>query len=233
MASSNDVPNWLWRAVTVGFFAALLSVSALAVALSLGAADPPRAGPLAWEETFQGDVRRWELGASEGAAIQVHNNALVADFTASGQTAWAITAVPAGNYTLEIAAAQAQGEIGAEYGVVFDWRSEAEYAAVLINGNGYAEAFRKMGGGQVAWFPFQQWPHILYGAEANRVRVDVTGQQINARINDELLFSTDLQGLRDPEGLKLGVLARAEGAGQVVFGWVKVWVDENKSTNRK
>ncbi|MBL8045092.1 MAG: hypothetical protein JNL09_01045 [Anaerolineales bacterium] len=227
MASSNEVPNWLWRTVTVGFFAVLAGVGALAIALSLGAADPPRAGPLAWDEIFQGDVSRWELGASEGASIQVRGGALVAEFTAPGQTAWAITAAPTGSYTLEIAAAQAQGEIGAEYGVVFDWRSEAEHAAVLINGNGYAEAFRQTGGGQAAWFPFQQWPHILYGAEANRVRVDVAGERVSARINDELLFETaDLRGFENPEGLKLGVFARAEGAGQVVFGWVKVWVEE-------
>lgn len=228
MASPNAVPNWLWRTVTVSFFAILLSVSALAVALSLGAADPPRAGPLAWEETFQSDVSRWELGASEGASIQVRNNALVAAFTAPGQMAWAITAAPAGNFTLEAAAGQAQGEIGAQYGLVFDWRSEAEYATVLINGNGYAEALRQTGGGQELWFPFQQWPHILYGMEANRVRVDVRGSTVSARINDELLFGTDRRGLGDRIGLKLGVLARAEGAGQVVFGWVKVWAEENK-----
>lgn len=223
MASSTEVPNWLWRTVTVGFFIVLAGVSGLALALSLGAADPPRAGPLVWEETFQGDVSRWKFGVSEGASIQIRGGALVAEFTAPGQTAWAITAAPAGDYTLEIAAAQSSGEIGAEYGVAFDWRSEAEYAAVLINGNGYAEAFRQTGGGRAAWFPFQQWPHILYGAEANRVRVDVLGSELSARINDELLFSTDLRGLGNPEGLKLGILARAEGAGQVIFGWVRVW----------
>lgn len=225
MAFSNDVPQWLWRTVTFSFFAVLAGVSALAVALALGAADPSRAGPLAWEETFQGELSRWEVGASQGASIQVRNGALVAEFTAPGQTAWAITAAPAGNFTLEAAAAQAQGQMGVQYGLVFDWRSEADYAAVLINGNGYAEAFQQTGREQVVWFPFQQWPHILYGAEANRVRVDVRGPQVNARINDELLFETALRGLEAREGLKLGVLAHAESAGQVVFGWVKVWAE--------
>lgn len=228
MTPSNNVPSWLWRTVTVGFFATLFSVSVLALALSLGVADPPRTGPLAWEETFQGDVSRWELGASEGASIQVRNNALVAQFTAPGQMVWAITAAPTGDFTLEAAAGQAQGEIGVQYGLVFDWRSEAEYAAVLINGNGYTEAFRRTGGGQELWFPFQQWPHILYGTEANRVRVDVRGSTVSARINDELLFTTDRRGFGDRVGLRLGVLARAEGAGQVIFGWVKVWAEENK-----
>jgi len=213
----------MWRAVTVGFFAVLAGVSALAVALALGAADPPRAGPLLWEETFQGAISRWELGASEGASIQVRGGALVAEFTASGQTAWAITSAPAGNFTLEIAAAQALGEIGVQYGLVFDWRSETDYAAVLMNGNGYAEAFQQTGEGRAAWFPFQQWPHILYGTEANRVRVDVRGSQVSARINDELLFEADPN---DFDGRKLGVLAHAEGAGRVVFGWVKVWAEE-------
>jgi hypothetical protein len=217
---SESPPRWLWRALTWGLGLAGFSVAALAVALSLGAADPPRAGPLLWNEEFTGDLTRWRWLALNGAALAPREGALRAEFTAEGQMAAALTEGPAGDFTLEMTGAQSQGEIGLAYGLVFDWQDEQHYSAILINGNGYAEAYRQAGAEREPWYAWQQWPHILVGAEANRVRVDVRGARVTARVNHEFLVAVDVPE-RAP-GL-IGVLARGAGPGQVVFGWVQVW----------
>lgn len=218
MPIDNSVPSWLWRAVSRGLGLSLLTIAALALALANGLADPPRAGSLLWQDDFKGEVSRWQFSVTDGASLVPRAGALIADFTGPDQSVRALTDGPIADFTLEIAAAQTEGEIGARYGLVFGWRAEGERTVVWLNGNGYVEAITLGGPQRAAGFPFQQWPHILYGSEANRVRVDVRGSHIIARINDELLaeFEADGRG-------QLGLIARSSGAGRVVFSWVKVW----------
>jgi hypothetical protein len=219
MEPNSAPPPWLWRLVTRGVGLLALGVAALAVALYLGAADPPRAGPLVWEDDFKGDTSRWEWRPSPGAALAARAGALVADFTGPGQAAWALAEAPAGDLTLEVAGAQTQGAGGAAaYGLVFNWQDPDHYAAVLVNGNGYVEAFQQTAAGRREWFPFQQWPHILYGTDSNRVRVDVRAGRVTARVNDELLAHFEAAGTG-----RLGVVARSSAPGRVVFSWVRVW----------
>ncbi|MEK6573318.1 MAG: hypothetical protein AABZ58_03230, partial [Chloroflexota bacterium] len=113
------------------------------------------------------------------------------------------------------AAGQADGEIGAAYGIVFGYESPESYIAAMINGNGYVEVVSADGREWMAW---QQWPNILLGTEANRLRVDVQGGQGLIRINDEVL-------MRVPVGDgAIGVIARASADSQRVrFGWAKYW----------
>lgn len=226
MSSAPPVPRWLWRTVSWGLGAALLGVAVLATALFFGLADPPRAGPLLWQEDFKADLNRWQFVTSDGATLAAQDGALAATFTAPDQLAFAVTEAPTGDFTLEVAATQTAGESGSvRYGLVFDWQDEANYSAVLVNGNGYSEAYRQAGGVRAEWFPFAQWPHLLYGAEANRVRVDVRGASLSVRINDELLLEREVAGRSAP---KLGVLARSVGPGRAVFSWVKVWAALNR-----
>jgi hypothetical protein len=221
MSNHPAVPLWLWRAVTLGFGLALVSIGALAAALYFGLADPPRAGPRLWSDDFSGDLSRWQWLTSGGGALAPQNGALIADFTAPEQIAVALADGPAGDFTLEMTGAQSGGEIGAAYGLVFDWRDADHYSAVLINGNGYAEAYRQNGAVREAWFAWQQWPHILVGAEGNSVRVDVRrGAVLVARINDEVLIE---RVISDRGTGRIGVLARSSGPGRVIFGWVQVW----------
>jgi hypothetical protein len=223
------VPAWLWRLAVWGFGLLLVGVVALAAALSFGLADPPRAGPLLWEADFSGQAARWEWFPPDGGTLAPHGSALVADFARPGQVAAALAEAPTGDFTLEAGAAQTTGASGAQYGLVFNWQSDDHYSAVLVNGNGYVEAYRQAGRVREAWFPFSQWPHVLVGPEANRVRVDVRGLRVTVRINDELLGAFEVP---PGEAGRLGVMARATGApgstgtSRVVFSWVRVWAAE-------
>ena len=136
----------------------------------------------------------------------------------AGQTAYALTDGPSGDLTLEIAGAAGPGAGEAAYGLVFGWQAVDHYSAVLVNGNGYAEAYTQRGAERETWFAFQQWPHILYGIDSNRVRVDVRDAAVTARVNDEVLASATVESAS-----RLGVLVSSPVAARVVFSWVRVW----------
>src|SRR5688500_7368093 len=56
-------PRWLGRLVYGGLVAAVAGVSLLALGLAQGWADPPRAGPLRWENDFKAGDGGWTLMA--------------------------------------------------------------------------------------------------------------------------------------------------------------------------
>lgn len=201
----NQVPTWLWRTIRWGFVSLLVGLAALAVAVAMGVADPRPVGSLKWEDHFTPE--RWE---TFGEASFVTGGLDV-----SGQGGGAVTAPEASDFTLEVAAGQSAGEIGAAYGILFGYQSPQNYTGVLINGNGYVEVIDTEGREWRAW---SQWPNILLGNDANRLRVDVVNGQGLIRINDEVLMTAPAA-----RG-KVGVLARASAGGQTVrFGWAKLW----------
>jgi hypothetical protein len=220
MSSAQRVPGWLWRIATWSFVMVVIGVAGLAGALALGWADPPRAGLFRWQDDFKSETGRWEFIAPEGGSLNPHVGALLVEFSSedTDQLALALTARPEDDFTLEVAGAQTGGASGVEYGLVFAWQDTTHYSAILINGNGYAEAYQLEGGERRDWFKWQQWPNILVGTANNRVRVDVRGTRIVARINDELLVesTTHVKG-------KMGLLAKSAGPAQVVFSWARVW----------
>jgi hypothetical protein len=217
MYSEQPAPRWLWRSVSWSLGVLLVIVLGVGAVLALGAADPPRAGPLLWMDDFKAGSARWRF-LDQGAQIGPRDGALVIDLAAN-QVSAALTARPDGDFTVEMAGAQASGTLGAKYGLVWGWRDPTHYSAVLVNGNGYVEAYQLEGAQRHNWFEWQQWPNLLFGTDANRVRADVRGRLITIRINDEFLLETTA----DTTG-EIGVLARDSVApSRVVVSWVDVW----------
>jgi hypothetical protein len=221
MKPDDPAPPLLWRLVTATFVLSLLAVTVLAVGLSLGWADPPRAGPLLWQDDFKQGTERWQVLAPAGGKLAASIGALLAEFGPAAAETWALalTAAPPGDFTLEAAGTPLAGDSVPAYGVVFGWQDADHYQAVFINGNGYAEAFEQAGGERRVWFVWSQSPIILYGGETNRVRVDLRGAEATLRINDEILVAT----LPAAAGGQIGVVARSAGPASVIFSWVRVW----------
>jgi hypothetical protein len=218
---TEGVPAWLWRGANWTLGLAAAGIAVLAAMLALGAADPPRAGPLAWQDDFKAGLDRWTIFVGGGGSVTAADGALRVDLGPKTK-AGALTPGPPGDFTLEVAGAAAR-DPAAWYGLVFDWRAADDYSAVLVNGDGYAEAYTQRGAERTTWFAQQQWPHLLAGSESNRVRVDVRrgpgGAEVTVRVNDEVLTQTALAG----EAGQVGVLARAAGPAQVVFSWARLW----------
>jgi hypothetical protein len=145
---------------------------------------------------------------------------------AEHQSAAALTARPSGDFTVEMAGAQTRGALGAKYGLIWGWRDSTHYSAVLVNGNGYVEAYALEGPQRQDWFEWQQWPNLLFGTDANRVRADVRGRQVTVRINDEILLETTADTTGEIGVLALDSVAAGEGSAApslVVVSWVEVW----------
>lgn len=219
MSNEQPVPRWLWAFANGALVVAVLGIGALAWALAQGVADPPRTGNLWLFDDFKGEANRWTFISPDGINLRVEG-ALVAEFAARPeQLAFGLTDAPAGDFTLEVAGTPRANSNGLAYGLVFGWQDETHYSAVLVNGNGYAEAYQQNGAERTTWFEWQQWPHAVGGD--NRVQVEVSAGRMTARVNDEWLMETALATW--PTG-KIGVLARgADAPGAIVFSWVKVW----------
>ncbi|MBI4769864.1 MAG: hypothetical protein HY784_05470 [Chloroflexi bacterium] len=223
---NDELPRWLGRLAVAGFWGVVLGIVGLALAVWAGVADPRPLGPHLREDHFA-DLGAWTLLPDPGVTVAAGPDGLRMAFSAGGGLALALTEAPALPYTLEVAGAQTAGEPGLEYGLVFDYRGAQETALVWLNNNGYARAAGLSSGAPAEWFPWQQWPHILSGAAANRLRVDrAAGGAVTARINDELLARFRTRPDRFSETCQvcqLGVAARSQSPGEVVFYWVKLW----------
>jgi hypothetical protein len=94
---------------------------------------------------------------------------------------------------------------------------------LLINPNGYAQAYHRRGAEREQWFVWQQWPHILVGPENNRLRVDVRGQAVTLRVNDEVVATAASAATAGQVGVAAVTTGTPAAGGRVIFSWVRLW----------
>lgn len=225
-AAQQPVPAWLWRLASGGLLALALAVGALALGLAQGWADPPRAGPLLWQNDFKAGPGGWTFAPAPGGQLAAREGALVAEFAGDAAGQWAVGLAPdapTGDFTLEVAGAAAGQGNASAYGLVFGWRDAHHYSALLINANGYAQAYRQDGPARTTWFAWQQWPHILVGPENNRLRVDVRGPSATLRVNDEIVATVTSAATAGQVGVAALTTARPASGGPVIFSWARLW----------
>jgi hypothetical protein len=174
-----------------------------------------------WQDDFKAGTQRWQLVPPAGGSLAAQDGALLAAFGPGPGETWAVglTASPNGDYTLEVAGTALEQGNAAAYGLVYGWQDASHFTAVLVNGDGYAQVYQQAGAERHEWFDWQQSPIILYGNETNRVRVDARTAGVTVRINDEILVA----GLPPAGQGQIGLAARSDQAGMVVFSWVRVW----------
>ena len=203
-------PVWLWNATRSGFVILVIAAIGLVIAVAGGVADPRPVGTLKWEDHFA-EGARWQVF---GKGVEIGDRRLEI-VVGPDEIGGAVTWSEGDEFTFEVAGGQADGEVGAAYGIVFGYRSLESYTAVMINGNGYVEVISADGQEHLTW---SQWPNILLDYEANRLRVDVQNGEGLIRINDEVLMT-----VAAADG-GVGVIARGSAEGQRVrFGWAKLW----------
>ncbi|MBI3361144.1 MAG: hypothetical protein HY023_08540 [Chloroflexi bacterium] len=210
-----------------GFALALMAVLVAAIALTLGAADPKPVGQLRWDTDFHSASEAWSSESADGAQWIFGQDGVRVAFTRKDAVALTIgdaaqlLRFPASpdSFTFEVRAAQIAGVSGALYGIIFDFADARHYSALVVNGNGYARAYRVEGGVETDWFPLAQWPPVQVSGTPNRLRVDVNREKVTLRINDEVLSERDGEA-----GGGAGLIARSFAPGQVVlFMRARLW----------
>jgi hypothetical protein len=207
-----EISEQLWNWARFGLLALVVIIAGLAIAIALGVADPKPVGSLQWEENWQTGSEDWLAFGNKDVTMGLGRLEIAVN---AGETGGSFTSNEANEFSFEAAGWQQAGEAGANYGIVFGYNSEDDYTSVTINNNSYVEVVSANG---KTWMPLQQWPNILLGSEANRIRVDVQGGQGLIRINDEVLMSVPVNGG------DIGVIVRGTAERQIVrFGWTKYW----------
>ena len=214
--SAEQVPLWLWRLAVAGFGLLLAGIIALALGLALGLADPRPVGRLAWFDEFEHSEAEWQRLA--GNAPHFQPAALTVTAAAGGDVLLLTHTKTSDAFTFEVAGAQIAGVPGAGYGLVFGVADASHYTAVLINNNGFLTAYRQAGSTRTVYWAPQEWPHILLGNQANRVRVDVRNELAEVRINDEFFLA--IPAVPGDIGLRVEHTAAAQ---TVRYDWARLW----------
>lgn len=153
----------VWRGL--GLVAVLLLVGAIATIglISTGAFDPQPTGELA--------DRRELIPQQIGAGETVLNWLYEAD---------------GGAFTLRLTAAWSEGEQDVGYGVAVG--AEDDYLVAGVSPLGYAAVWAQRDGRREMVVPWQPWPHVRRGSEANEIQIEAAEGVARVRVNREQLW---------------------------------------------
>ena len=185
-----------------------LATAVFAILLIAGGAfDPQPFGPLNWQQ----ELTPLTLPAQERVIT------------------WLPQELPNQPYSLRLLAARERGEADIAYGLVVG--DEEAYLAVVVSPLGYLTVWQEgkncqlsMVNCQLSMMPWQTWPHVRTGEEANEIWLDVAGEQVSIRINRELLWEGQARGL----GKQVGVIGESFGETAVVdFRTLKLFTESS------
>lgn len=103
---------------------------------------------------------------------------------------------PPDRFSVRLRAAYAGGETDSGYGLTL--ASEEGQLLVAVSPAGYVAVRETRGESPVYHLPWQTWPHVRPGMQANEIWLDVApageGSEVTARVNRELLWRGALDG---------------------------------------
>lgn len=217
------LPIWLFKLLKLSVVGMTSLATLLVVLLALGASDQKPSGRVVWQTNFNPaadhDIHLWSESFSQDAREKLGPNGLILELVKPGMTR-VFTRLSVGcDGAYEISGAQISGSPGAMFGMVFDYLSELDYAAVMVNNNGYVVSYRQSGSTRDTWVPLRQWPHVMVGSNANRILINVSEGLAVIRINDEVLREVPIYG-----NGAFGVIATSHADDQVVsFDLARCW----------
>lgn len=184
-----EQPNWTIRSITVAAVLLTLAAGITIALIALGAFDPRPVGP----QTAVDSLSPLPVAAGESAWV------------------WQERPLPAGDFSIRLTAALASGETDCVYGVALG--SGAEGVIAAVSPLGYVTLQRQTGDDDpTVLLPLQPWPHVRGGTAVNELWLDVIGDQLTVRVNQELLWSGSIA----LPGRRVGLFAHSYGETAVI-----------------
>lgn len=181
-------PPGVWRGLgLVAVLLLLASITAIGL-ISAGVFDPRPAGDV---------VNRRELtarGVGPGETVLI----------------WLYEYSGADTFAARLTAAWAEGEQDVGYGATVG--AEDDYLTAAVSPLGYAAVWAEQDGRREMMFPWQPWPHVRRGGEANEIQIEVSGRRVSVRVNRERLW----EGERTVQGKAAGLYAQSFGQETVI-----------------
>lgn len=190
-----------WRGMLALIVLVLVAALAVIAALALGWNDPRPARPPDWMAT--------------GTPRQLR--------AISNETTVALLGQSGSDFTFEVVARPIAGPDSGfySYGLIYRAQDADHYYAFAVGGDGYYAVLRVEGQQETVLIPWQQFPHIRRGQQANRLRVRCADVTCRFTINDEHAVTIeDAAWLSGPVGLwTRGYDADVQVAFEQVQGW--------------
>lgn len=176
-------PASAWRAVRLAALALLIIAGGAIVLIAAGAFDPLPGSPPT-QATAPGPLSL----PGRGEALHPQPN----PFAGSPQHSW-----------LRLTAAWQAGELDSAYGLRLG--DENNGLTVAVSPLGYATVWASSAGETIELMPWQTWPHVYSGDEANEIWLEIWRSddraQVAAWVNRELLWQGNVAPL--PPGAAL------------------------------
>ncbi len=111
------------------------------------------------------------------------------------------------------------------YGLVFQAQDAESYHVLAVGGDGYYAVLRFEEGNETPLVPWQQFPHVRRGWQANRLRIACANARCDCYINDEYAVTIELDKEKDPVTGEMGLWVRSfEGEGVTArFLSLRIW----------
>ena len=163
------VPRWIWHVALVGLALMTTALGSGALVLTMGAADPPVAGPLILDEESRAIwlPEAWKCVFAPG-----------------------YTLAPTTALTVEVTAAL-DGPADAAYGLWLQECAPPRRAVFALDGEGYFALFEQPADEPPPWRWFL---HARPRPAVNRLRLDLAESKLTLRVNDEIAQVTGSVG---------------------------------------
>jgi hypothetical protein len=197
----NQTPRWLhW----ITGFSMLVTLIALGL-ISAGVFDPKPVGVEKWRRTLTPH-------SIPAQSRQIH---------------WLDQTLPETDYSLHMTAAYLDGDADNGYGLVIG--NDDYHLAAAVSSLGYTAIWLKHGcprfGSTLELdfvLPWQTWPHVKTGYEANEIWLDRQSDRLTIRVNRELLWQGNINGFSG----RVGIIGESFGEQAVIdFREVKLFAE--------
>jgi len=151
----------------------------------------PPISDLPFRDDFSNPAACWKTTDTEPIKIVCQDGALHFVINALDLSGWEVAGKRAGDFILDVDAAQVEGPDDNHYGVIVRFADKDNFYRFDISGDGYFSAFRFRDGQWEKLIDWTETPAIKQGATTNHLRVIAEGSRLTLVVNGTIAGSID------------------------------------------